>query len=180
MESAPLIEEVLDPEAATLVAAVDLLEKGFPEGEKESQGAMQQWVRWARDRSLLPDNYHVMVARLTSSGPVVGAVFFHYIDSIASGFVGYLIVKPGLRGAGIGASLLAAVRDQIERDAWDSRGCRAWGIFTELDKKREEEADPYRHLRFWSAHNTLPLDMSWRYPPLGREQPADMHLAFCP
>jgi len=180
MDDSFSIEEVLDPESASLVAAVELLEAGFPEGEKESQGAMQQWVSWARDGSLVPDNYHVMVARLASSGTVVGAVFFHYIDSIASGFVGYLIVKEGLRGAGIGAALLAGVREQIERDAWNSGGRHAWGIFTELDKKREAEADPYRHLRFWSAHNTLPLDMTWRYPPLGRDPPADMHLAFCP
>jgi hypothetical protein len=174
------VSEVLDPYSQEFSEAYALYEQTFPEGERETLANVRQWILRKRDGELRPDDYHLLVARLPN-GNLAGLASFHYIHTIKSGFLGYLVVPTALRSMGIGGALFAHVQRSIAQHVTLAGREKARGIYMELDKENPDVPETYSRFRFWKRQGTIILDIDWRYPALHNGQPpASMYLAYCP
>lgn len=175
------VRPVIATDSPEFAQCIDLYEKAFPEGERETLEAIQGWLTVASQGGLAPDNYHILVAIDTAREHVCGVVFFHYLGSVGCGFIGYLVVDPDLQSQGLGSALLQAVPVMLRSDAQRMGHEPPCGLLTELDKESVDEPITYDRFRFWQRHRFLPLELDWRYPRLhDGEPPAAMYLAYAP
>jgi GNAT superfamily N-acetyltransferase len=121
-----------------------------------------------KERLLVQDGYtlHLLAALLDAD--VVGTIYGHIISPISPenrgvGVVSYLAVRAAQRRKGIGAFLVAALRERIERDVIAMTGKPAIGMLYEIEEHGREEVKAY--LR---ARGGWPLDVIYFQPALRR------------
>lgn len=109
------VREIHSPGDRALGRAHGLLRRTFPRAELVS---LPEWRESLRERAagLWTDlDWHLLVAE--SGGRVVGAATGSYVGNVNVGLVGYVAVRPGARGAGVGSRLRRGLRAAFTRDA---------------------------------------------------------------
>jgi GNAT superfamily N-acetyltransferase len=132
-------------------------------------------------RSFSPDEYMPPVAFEPSDelaliacgdgGEVLGGAIGEMYSTAV--LLAYLAVRPGLRGGGVGSTLLAAVRER-----WPGRRPV---MFVELDDPRHHDpdpgyGDPAARLRFYGAFGTRLLAIPYFQPRLRDDLPRGFHM----
>ncbi len=131
----------------------------FPEKERIDRRYFVRILEEKRLGLLYPFNIHFLVAR--RGAQVVGLATGSYLAVVNMGFVGYLAVEPGLKGARIGSRLRERLLAEFRCDARAARHDDLRGVLGEV------EAD-----NPWLAHlertrGVLALDFAYRQPSLG-------------
>ena len=117
-----------------------------------------------------PTGELALIAR-GDDGVVLGGALGEVYSSAV--LLAYLAVRPGLRGGGVGSTLLGAVRDR-----WPARRPV---MFVELDDPRHHEpdpgyGDPAARLRFYGTSGTRLLAIPYFQPRLRADLPRGYHL----
>jgi len=154
------IREVRSPTDRALGRAHRFLKRIFPRAELLP---LRDWSETLREREagLWTDlDWHLLVAE--QGRQLVGAASGSYIGNVNVGLVGYVAVRRGLRGRGIGERLRRGLRSAIARDARRIHGCRLTALIGEV---HGENPWPARLVRTQGA---LALDFPYSQPSLHR------------
>jgi GNAT superfamily N-acetyltransferase len=89
--------------------------------------------------------------------------------------LGYLAIRPGFRGTGIGSVLMAALRER-----WLGHGEETLAVL-EIDDPRHHAAhldhgDPEARLRFYGGHGVRLLTIPYFQPRISSDQPRGYHM----
>lgn len=89
--------------------------------------------------------------------------------------LGYLAIRPGLRGRGVGSVLMAALRDR-----WLGHGQETLAVL-EMDDPRyyaphPDYGDPEARLRFYGGHGVRLLTIPYFYPRMRGDLPRGYHM----
>jgi GNAT superfamily N-acetyltransferase len=108
-----------------------------------------------------------------SGGQVVGGALGELYPASRALLLGYLAARPGLRGSGVGSTLLAALKER-----WLGAHPLA---FLELDDPRHHSADlnygdPAARLRFYGRFGIKLLTIPYFQPRLGADLPRGYHM----
>lgn len=106
-------------------------------------------------------------------GQVIGGALGELYPASAALLLGYLAVRPGQRGSGVGSVLLAALKDRWLRDHPLA--------FLELDDPRHHAThpgygDPAARLRFYGAFGISLLTVPYFQPRLRKDLPRVYHM----
>jgi GNAT superfamily N-acetyltransferase len=111
-----------------------------------------------------------------NSRDVLGCAIGEFYPRSETLLLGYLAVKPGARGHGIGSTLMHAIQDR-----WCNENTFA---LAEIDDPRHHQAhqghgDPWARLRFYQRFNLQALAAPYFQPSLGPAYPRAYHLMLC-
>jgi GNAT superfamily N-acetyltransferase len=150
------------PRAAELLRELhdEVLFPSFPPGE------------YVPPTTIRPEDDLAIIA-CADEGQVIGGALGELFPASAALLLGYLAVRPGLRGSGVGSALLAALKDR-----WLAEHPLA---FLELNDPRHHATDPgygdpAARLRFYGAFGISLLTIPYFQPRLRKDLPRGYHM----
>lgn len=147
----------------------------FPDpNERESLENMTSYLRGRGDRGV----YHVVLA--IDGARIAGGSISDYLTASRTGAIEFLVVDPGLRGAGLGSALLRRTEELLAADA-RARGAELRMIGAEIDDPLSAAAhrdgfDAFERAAFWSRRGYARADLAYVQPALSPEQRPVRHL----
>lgn len=185
-EAALLIQELQDPDGKLARQALVICEQSFPEVEREPTDQIRAMLRHRLAAPPPADRVnHFWVAVQTDS--VVGIAIFSYYARPGLACIGYMAVRPDLKGRGYGSTLFQRVIGQLPLDAAQLGGHQPWGACFEVQRPQDaaEENDRQireRRIRFYQRHGAQLIDqIEFLAPPLATNfPPVPFYLMFRP
>jgi ribosomal protein S18 acetylase RimI-like enzyme len=107
--------EVLDTIDPDFDRAIELDAAVFPAAERMTREEFVVALEARRAGRMSPDNFRFLVAR--RAGRILGMCSGRFIERLDLGFVGYLVVDPGVQGQRIGSALRRHLVHGFRRDA---------------------------------------------------------------
>jgi GNAT superfamily N-acetyltransferase len=184
-EAELVIQELQDPDGDLARQALAICEQSFPEVEREPTEQFRTMLRQRLTAPPPPDRAnHFWVAHQT--GSVVGLATFSYYAKPGLTFIGYMAIRPDLKGRGYGSILFQKIINQPPVDAARFGG-RPWGACFEVQRPEDvaNETDRLareRRIRFYQRHGAQLIDrVEFVAPPLAPGfPPVPFYLMFRP
>ncbi|WP_405160109.1 GNAT family N-acetyltransferase [Nocardia sp. NBC_01499] len=146
----------------------------FPDAdERESLRNIEEYLALKVDGWYGKNNYHVVVATDENGAPVGGSIS-DYLDKPNAGVLEYILVRPGLRGSGLGHRLLRHTEQLLHADGVSNHGQLDW-IVGEMDDPYRTPVtagsfDPFARARIWHRWKYRRLDFRYIQPALSPTQ----------
>jgi hypothetical protein len=149
-----------------------LLKRTFPPAELPRQREWTESLREIEAGVLTDTNWHLFVAE--RGAEVLGAASGTYVGSLNMGFVGYVVVRPEHRAAGLGARLRRRLVRAFRGDAAAVRGDPLEAVVGEV------HADNPWLRRVVAREGALALDVPYFQPSLDRHHAIPLVLYWQP
>ncbi|MEU7142164.1 GNAT family N-acetyltransferase [Nocardia sp. NPDC046473] len=146
----------------------------FPDAdERESLQNIEDYLQRKADGWYGKNNYHVVVATDENGAPLGGSIS-DYLDKPNAGVLEYILVRPELRGSGLGHRLLQHTEHLLHTDGVRNHGQLDW-IVGEMDDPYRtpvtaDSFDPFARARIWHHWKYRRLDFRYIQPALSPNQ----------